>query len=332
MSETPFLSVRNLQAGFAPGWQSLLKSVSFSMERGEILGICGESGCGKSLTALSILNLLPENADCCGEILLEGEDLFRLSEKEWRAVRGKRISMIFQDAQQALNPLARVGRQVEESLIIHHPEWNAGERRQRVLEMLDRVGLPDAEKTAGAFPHELSGGMRQRVCCAIALINRPALLIADEPTTALDVAVQEKILNLLRSFRDEYGLAILFISHDLRVVSRFCDRALIYYAGEIVEEGPVKRLFTEPQHVYTRLLLQAMPAKAKKEEALVEIPGRVPSSSDIARHHAMADAPCIFSGRCPEVKEICRSCPPPLVETAPGHFALCHLLSGEDRP
>lgn len=329
MSADSFLSVRNLQAGFAPTWESLLNSLSFSMEKAEILGICGESGCGKSLTALSILNLLPENADCCGEVLLEGEDLFSLTSQEWRAVRGRRISMIFQDAQQALNPLVRVGRQVEESLIIHHPEMEREERWRRVLEMLERVGLPEPEKTAQAFPHELSGGMRQRISCAVALINRPALLIADEPTTALDVAVQERILKLLKSFRDEYGLAILFISHDLRVVSRFCDRALIYYAGEIVEEGPVEKLFTCPQHVYTQLLMQAMPAKAKEDEDLVEIPGRVPSSAEIARHHAMEKAPCIFSGRCPKVMDICRREPPPRVQRAPGHFALCHLLSEE---
>lgn len=328
MSERPFLSVKNLRAGFAPNWESLLNGLNFTMNKGEILGICGESGCGKSLTALSILNLLPENADCCGEVLLQGEDLFRLSPAGWRDVRGNRISMIFQDAQQALNPLVRVGRQVEESLIIHRPEMDAGERWKRVLEMLVRVGLPDPEKTARAYPHELSGGMRQRVCCAIALINKPALLIADEPTTALDVAVQEKILNLLTSFRDEYGLSILFISHDLRVVSRFCDRALIYYAGEIVEEGPVEELFTNPRHVYTQLLLQAMPAKAKKDTELVEIPGRVPSSADIARHHAMENAPCIFSGRCPKVMDICRETPP-RIECSPGHFALCHLLSEE---
>lgn len=322
------LDVRDLEVGFAPTYESLLHSISFSMQEGEILGICGESGCGKSLTALALMELLPDRAERSGELYLRGRALHELAERDWRGVRGKDIAMIFQDAQQALNPLIKVGRQVEETLVIHHPEMSRRERRERVLDMFERVELEHPEQVADAYPHELSGGMRQRVGCAMALINHPDLLLADEPTTALDLSVQEKILELLKRFNREEKLGILFISHDIRVVRRFCDRVLIYYAGEIVEEGPVEEVFLHPAHVYTRMLLSAMPSTADKHRALTEIPGRVPSSRDIAKHHAQAHPPCIFAGRCPKALPVCRGVEPPLIDLGGGHLARCHLAKG----
>lgn len=317
------LQVQNLQLSFDDSPGSLLHKVSFSVNRGEILGICGESGCGKTLTALSLIGLLPESAEADGQILFKGQDLLSLTENGWRSIRGREISMIFQDAQQALNPVQRIGKQVAETLRIHHPELSSRERKQKVLDMLSRVELPSAERAARSFPHELSGGMRQRVCLAIALMNHPSLLLADEPTTALDPSVREKVLALMERFRREDDLAILFISHDIRTVRRFCDRVLIYYAGEILESGPVDEVLSSPAHPYTRLLIQAMPALSPSGKKLVEIPGRVPSSAAIAAHHAEEHPPCIFYERCPwrlplcqkeEVKRHCRG----------EHAVLCH--------
>lgn len=317
------LSVNNLRVGFAPDYRSILQDIDFELDKGEILGLCGESGCGKSITALALLNLLPETATWQGQIALAGESLEGASESRWQALRGREISMIFQDAQQALNPLQRIGVQVGESLLIHHPELSARERKARVLEMLRRVQLDSAEEIARAFPHELSGGQRQRVLCAMALINHPKILVADEPTTALDLSVQEKLLDLLRSFRDQEGLSMLFISHDIRVVRKFCDRVLIYYAGTMVEEGPVEEVFGEAAHPYTRLLLQAMPSRSPKGQSLVEIKGRVPSSAVIAAHHARPNAPCIFAARCPLATEICHRGEPPREQLGERHFARC---------
>ena len=323
------LAVKNLRVGFEPDYKSLLEGVEFEIHEGEKLGICGESGCGKSLSALSLIQLLPSNAKSSGEILLDSgegaENLMSKSEPEWRKIRGKDIAMVFQNAQQALNPLQRVGKQVEECLRIHQPQMQRAERQARVLEIFKRVELENPEGVMQAFPHELSGGMRQRVLIAMSLVNHPMLLLADEPTTALDISVQERILELLERFNDEDRLAILLISHDLRIVRRFCDRALIYYAGEIVEEGPVEEVFGNPGHVYTKLLLEAMPEKANPMEELTEIPGRVPSSQEIQKHHEAQNPPCIFADRCPHRKPECLEGSPERVEISPGHFARCVL-------
>jgi peptide/nickel transport system ATP-binding protein len=251
------LDVRDL--GVAFGAHAAVRGISFVIQPGETLGLVGESGSGKSATSLAILGLLGEGAKVSGSIAFDGEEMLRLPEGEMRRRRGREIAMIFQEPMTALNPVMRVGEQIAEAVEAHHPELSRGAVKARVVAAMQEVGLPEPERRMRDYPHQFSGGQRQRILIAMAIVNRPRLLIADEPTTALDVTVQAQILTLLKGLQREHGLAMLFISHDLAVVSQVADRVAVMRRGEIVEEAEVGRLFAAPQHAYTRSLLASVP-------------------------------------------------------------------------
>ncbi|MEO8736191.1 MAG: ABC transporter ATP-binding protein [Edaphobacter sp.] len=257
MNSAPLLDIRDLTISF--GLSPAVKGISFHINAGETLGLVGESGSGKSITSLAILRLLPPNAQITGNIAFAGEDLLSLPEASMRRHRGRNISMIFQEPMTALNPSMPIGTQIAEALQAHHPEISRSSIKQKVLDSMNEVGLPDPERRIGDYPHQFSGGQRQRILIAMALINRPRLLIADEPTTALDVTIQAQILTLLNSLRLNHNLSMLFISHDLAVVSQIADRVAVMQHGEIVEQALTETLFRHPQHPYTRSLLTAAP-------------------------------------------------------------------------
>jgi oligopeptide/dipeptide ABC transporter ATP-binding protein len=295
--------------------------VSFDLRRGEALGLVGESGSGKSVTALSILRLPPPPFAriVSGEVRFKGVDLLALPEREVRAYRGRHISMVLQDPMAALNPVLTVGDQIEEAIRIHL-DLPRSERRRRAAALLTLLRVPDAAARLGSYPHELSGGMRQRVAGAIALASEPELLIADEPTTALDVTVQDQYLRLLKRIQREQDLAILFITHDLSVVARMCDRVAVMYAGRIVETAPTAELFARPRHPYTQALLRAVPP-------LDLDPGRRLDVIEGAPPSMFALGPgCPFAPRCPEAGRECREAFPPESRPAPGHAASCWRL------
>jgi peptide/nickel transport system ATP-binding protein/oligopeptide transport system ATP-binding protein len=313
------LSVEGLMMAFpsdGSGPARAIDGVSFRIDRGEVLGLVGESGCGKSMTALCIMRLVPSPGRItAGRIVFDGADLLTLPEPAMRAVRGARIGMIFQEPMTALNPVLTAGYQIAEALLIHR----AISRRQawqRAVELLGEVGIPDAASRARDYPHQLSGGMRQRVMIAMAIACEPDLLIADEPTTALDVTIQAEILDLLRELRARRGMGLLLITHDLGVVAEQADRVAIMYAGRIVEEAPTPELFANPLHPYTRALLRSMPTLGAHRERLETIPGNVP---DITRR----PSGCSFRDRCPLVIPDCAVAPPPLESKRPGHTAAC---------
>jgi peptide/nickel transport system ATP-binding protein len=292
-TDPPLLEVRGLRTSFATraGVVRAVTGVDFSVARNEVLGLVGESGCGKSVTSLSILGLIGEPGRVeGGQVLLEGVDLLRLPRDQMRRIRGDRIAMIFQQPQSSLNPVMRVGRQISEALEIHRG-LRGRSARSRSVELMAMVGIPDARRRADAYPHELSGGMAQRVMIAIALACEPELLIADEPTTALDVTIQAQILDLMRKLKEETGTAIILITHDLGVVAEMCDRVAVMYAGEIVEQSSVRTLFTDPRHPYTRGLIGAVPVPGVIRDELATIPGNVPNLIDLP-------AGCRFAPRC----------------------------------
>ena len=316
------LKVEGLKTSFmtSSGEVQAVRGVSFAVHKGEILGIVGESGSGKSVTSMTILRLLADTARIkAGAIDFEGKDLTKVSEKEMRAIRGQKIAMIFQDPMSSLNPLVPVGKQVAEIMRVHHPEMKPDQLKQRVLELFEQVRIPEAEKRLKAYPHQFSGGMRQRVMIAMALANRPDLLIADEPTTALDVTIQDQILKQLRSLQQEYGTSIIFITHDLGVVAELCDRVVVMYGGLIMEEAPIEQLFETPLHPYTMGLLASIPGIHKdKGERLQSIAGSPPDMTN-------PPAGCPFAPRCPYARNICAAECPPYVQ-AGGHRAMCWLL------
>lgn len=301
------------------GQQELaLSRVSLSINRGEIVGIVGESGCGKTMMALSIMGLLGENSKIVrGSIRLEGEEISSLAPRGLRRYRGRRMSMIFQEPMVALNPLMRVGRQVKEVLTIHRI-GSRSDRRRRVAELFNQVGLSGSVIRARQYPHELSGGMRQRVMIAMALAAEPALLIADEPTTALDATVQAQILDLLLEIRDRLGTSVLFVTHDMGVIAEVADRVVVMYAGQVVEVAPVNALFARPMHPYTGGLLQSItgPLSVAKGQDLPTIPGRVPSLGDIP-------SGCPFAPRCLAAQDRCIEERPELGEVEPEHTVAC---------
>ncbi|MGI4757957.1 MAG: ABC transporter ATP-binding protein [Janthinobacterium lividum] len=255
----PLLEVSDLTIRFPGADRPAVDSISFHIDQGEVLGLVGESGSGKSITSLAILRLLAPGASVSGNIRLDGHELLKLSERDMRARRGQAISMIFQEPMTALNPSMAIGEQIAETVRVHHPELSRGDVRERVLEALQQVALPDPMRRMVDYPHQFSGGQRQRIMIAMAVVNKPGLLIADEPTTALDVTVQAQILRLLRDLREQRGLSMLFISHDLAVTSQTADRVAVMQRGRIVETGTSADLFRHPQHSYTRALLAAVP-------------------------------------------------------------------------
>jgi peptide/nickel transport system ATP-binding protein len=322
-SSAPLLELSDLKTHFftRDGIARAVDGVSFTVESGETLGIVGESGCGKSVTALSILRLIPDPPGRIvgGSVRFAGRDLLRLAESEMRDIRGNEISMVFQEPMTSLNPVLTIGRQISETLM-RHQDLDARAAATRAVEMLHLVQIPEAERRARQYPHELSGGMRQRVMIAIALACNPKLLIADEPTTALDVTIQAQILDLMRALKARIDAAIILITHDLGVVAEMADRVVVMYAGRKVEEAPVRALFRRPRHPYTLGLLASVPrlgATLGREAApLAEIPGVVPS----LREPIIG---CAFAPRCVYASARCRREQPPLEAKAPAHLAAC---------
>ena len=314
------LEVRGLSIDFhTPGGRvHALRNVDLTVPRGEIVGLVGESGCGKTTLISAVIRLLAGNAEIrAGEITFDGRDLLQLDEGELRRLRGERIAMVFQDPMSALNPVLPIATQAID--IQYRTGLGKAEKRRRAINMLRRVGIPDPERRIDRYPHEFSGGMRQRICIALALIAGPDLLIADEPTTALDVTLEAQIIALLRELKDEVRGSMLFVSHHLGLVAELCDRVSVMYAGEVVESGTVRDIFHRPQHPYTQALLLCDPARI--EDATRELPtieGEVPSLIDLPRG-------CVFRPRCPKAFARC-TLPPPLYPAAPGHHARCHLL------
>ena len=312
------LDVRDLSVRFDTDEGSVhaVDRMSLTLEPREVLGIVGESGCGKSVTALSILGLLPKTASVSGSVLLEGNELLGAAGSRLRKVRGRQISFVFQEPMTSLNPVFRIGRQIEE-VVKEHMNVSKREARARVVELLDLVHIPDPSRRVEEYPHQLSGGMRQRVMIAIALACDPKILIADEPTTALDVTIQAGILDLLREVRERLGTAIILITHNLGVVADLADRVVVMYAGRKAEEAPVQDLFAHPQHPYTIGLLGAVPrARAARNGRLQEIPGRVPSLAELPAH-------CAFADRCSRADEQSWSAVPELREVRRDHAVAC---------
>ncbi len=328
------LEVKNLETSFYTqvGEVQAVRGVSFTLNEGDALGIVGESGSGKSVTNMSILRLNASNAKTkSGEIVFEEQDLLSLSSKELRQIRGKDIAMIFQDPMSSLNPLISIGKQVGEVIRTHEKNVNSADLKKRVIELLDLVRIPEAGKRYNAYPHEFSGGMRQRVMIAMALAMNPKILIADEPTTALDVTVQDQILRLLVKLQKEKNMSIIFITHDLAVVAQLCNRVLVMYGGMVMEEASIEDLFNHTAHPYTLGLFQSMPAAGQnKAERLEPIDGSPPD---------MLKPPkgCPFAPRCKYVRQICLDELPPMTEITSGHRSLCWLqteegLEQEDNP
>jgi oligopeptide/dipeptide ABC transporter ATP-binding protein len=309
----PVLAIEGLR--LTAGRLNLTEDVSLTIQPGEMVGLVGESGCGKSVTALSILRLLPDPPIriAAGRILLAGQDLARMTPAAMTRIRGREIGMIFQEPMTSLNPVLTIGAHVAEPLMLH-----LGLRRRpaldRAAELLDRVGIPEPRQALDRYPHQISGGQRQRVMIAAAIACEPKLLVADEPTTALDVTVQAQVLALINGLRRDMGLACLLITHDLGVVSEYCDRALIMYAGRIVEEGPVERLFAQPRHRYTRALIETIPAANPPGMRLPAIPGQVPPPGE-------RGAGCAFASRCGAALPDCARSPPPRKAEAESAFS-----------
>ena len=316
----PVIDVRDLQTYLFTrrGVVKAVDGISFTIGQGEIVGLVGESGSGKTMTSLSLLRLVPQPAGKIvgGHVLFEGEDLLSLSDERMRAIRGKKIAMILQDPLTALNPVYNIGNQVGEPFVFHPTEDNHLSIQEKVVNVLRRVGIPAAESRTRDFPHQFSGGMRQRVCAAIGIASRPRLLIADEPTTALDVTIQAQFLRLLRQLQEEFDLSIFYITHDLGVVARLCTRVIVMYAGKIVETGEVKRLYKRPAHPYTQGLMNSVPRLGVKRDRLFQIPGQPPNFLDLP-------SGCPFWPRCPKAQDVCRVEEPPFITDSPGEAARC---------
>lgn len=302
------------------GYLSAVKNVSFSIDKGEIFAIVGESGCGKSTIAHSILRLLPQHNEVIkGNMFFNGEDLNKYTDRQLEGIRGKEIGMIFQNPLDSLNPVYTTGFQVAEGIMLDHVSkteaWN------RVIDLYNDVKMPDAENRALSFPHELSGGMRQRVMIAMMLARTPQLLIADEPTTALDVTIEAQILNIIKALRDEFNTAVMLITHNFGLVAEVADRVAVMYAGQVVEQGTVFDIFDNPKHPYTKLLMKALPRKSKLEGHLETIDGSVPRLTD-------DNSGCRFENRCPYAMDICKTKDPEIKIVTKSHSFNCHLEKG----
>ncbi|MGK9171051.1 ABC transporter ATP-binding protein [Inquilinus limosus] len=317
----PLLEIRDLSLDFGSprGRVHALRNIGLCVHPGRIVGMVGESGSGKSTLAYAVMGLLPGNAEVVGgSVMFEGRDLLRLKPDEMRRLRGSRVSMIFQDPMTALNPVRSIGSQM---IDVQHREGSPrAVKRERAAEMLRKVGIPDPESRLRAYPHEFSGGMRQRICIAMALLVRPALLLADEPTTALDATLEVQIVRLLKSLQRDVGCSILFVSHHLGTVAELCDEVAVMYAGEVVEYGTVREIFRDPAHPYTRALLRCDPGRIReKTRRLPTIPGEVPGLLAVPRG-------CVFRDRCPDAFAACHDARPAPLARGATHTARCHLL------
>ena len=323
MNDDVLLDLRNLQTYFftSDGLAKAVDGVSYQLHRGETLGVVGESGCGKSVSALSVLRLVPDPPGRIvgGEIMFEGTNLLKLSRAEMRRIRGNEIAMIFQEPMTSLNPVFTIGNQISEAIILHQG-LSKRAALAKSIDMLKKVGIPSPERRVHEYPHQLSGGMRQRAMIAMALSCNPKLLIADEPTTALDVTIQAQILDLMFSLKEEIGMAIMLITHNLGVVAETARRVVVMYSGKVVEEGPVLEIFKQPQHPYTQGLLRSLPRleekAAGKKVRLQEIVGIVPSPYNLP-------SGCKFHPRCPKAQAICRETEPSLEQLPGRHFSAC---------
>jgi peptide/nickel transport system ATP-binding protein len=318
VSAAPTLVVEGLKTHFftKSGVIKSVDDVSFEVRPGEVLGLVGESGSGKTVTGFSLLGLVdPPGRIVAGSIRFKGTDLAKLPERELRKLRGSRLAMIFQDPMMTLNPVLRIDTQMIEALKAHHPGMGSDEARRRSVEALAQVGIASAEERLSAYPHQFSGGMRQRVAIAIALLNKPDLLIADEPTTALDVTIQGQILFEVQKLCRETGTALIWITHDLSVIAGLADRVCVMYAGRIVEEGPVDAVLDAPLHPYTRGLIESVPSRNRRGAPLAQIPGMTPSPLSLPQG-------CAFRTRCPRADAVCAQ-PPALAELLPGRGARC---------
>lgn len=317
------LDVENLRVTFrtADGDVNAVNGVSFAVQPKETLAIVGESGSGKSQTAFAAMGLLAKNGNATGRVAFEGTDLLTLSDRQLNKIRAEQIAMIFQDPMTSLNPYVRISEQMAEVLMLHQG-MSKSDAMGECIRMLDAVKIPDARNRIRSFPHEFSGGMRQRIMIAMSLLCRPRLLIADEPTTALDVTVQAQIMQLLGEIRDEFGTAIILITHDLGVVAGFCDRTLVMYGGQIMEDGPTEALFANPSHPYTHGLLKAVPRLDRADDALATIAGEPPDMSRLPQG-------CPFTPRCAKVQNVCPSLRPELLSFADHRRRACHVPAEE---
>ena len=322
------LEIRNLRSSFftRKGEAPAVNDVTIQVPRGKIIGIVGESGCGKSMTAKSVMGLLKyPGRVVSGEILLEGRNIAGMKERELRKICGDEISMIFQEPMTSLNPVVKVGKQVSEALLLHHKELSRAQAKEQSIEMFRKVGINEPEKRYECYPHELSGGLRQRVMIAMAMVCRPKLLIADEPTTALDVTIEAQILQLMKQLRDEIGMSIIIITHNLGVVAELCDYVYVMYAGKIMEQAETFELFDHTAHPYTKGLMASIPRIGSHVEHLHTIPGVVPNLLHLPKG-------CLFSNRCPYADDRCREERPEMYTVSEGHCARCFMLeqAGEE--
>ncbi len=322
MSTDVILEVKNLVPAFATeaGRVGDVEDVRFSVAPGRTLGIVGESGCGKSVTALSIMRLLPKPSGIIerGQVVFRGTDILRLPADELHGIRGNRISMIFQEPMTALNPVQKIGKQLREVFWLHYPDLSEQTIREKSIKMLKKVGIPEPEARLNEYMHQISGGMRQRIMIAMALLCKPDILIADEPTTALDVTIQAQILDLIKKMQQDMGMSVIFITHDLGVIAEVCDAVLVMYAGRVAEQALVGELFKNPLHPYTRGLLSSIPKLESPRKSLLKtIPGMVPSLLDLPKG-------CRFRNRCNHAMEKCKTVPP-LTEFSHNHLVACHL-------
>lgn len=319
---TPLLSIKNLKTYFVHDDVEVhaVDGIDLDVYPGQIVCVVGESGCGKSMTSLSIMGLVPKPRGRIvnGEVLLEGRDLVKLTDKQMADVRGNDISMIFQEPMTSLNPVLTIGDQITE-VLKRHRKISSREAMEIAVATLTFVGVPRAREIVGEYPHQLSGGMRQRVMIAIAMVNRPKLLIADEPTTALDVTIQAQVLELMKRMRDEFNTSIIMITHDLGVVAEIADHVVVMYAGQIVENASADAVFNDPVHPYTRALLASIPSLDENKDLLYSIPGTVPDAAQYPKG-------CRFAGRCEKAQPSCSERMPELREMKPGHYVRCDLV------
>lgn len=320
------LEVKDLKIQFKRGKDTVqpIRGVNFSLRKGETLGVVGESGSGKSVTSLAVMGLLPEKTSeiVSGAILFEGTDLTKLKDKQYRKLRGNEMTMIFQEPMTSLNPVFTIGEQLSEPLKQHRNMSNK-EMKEAIIEVLNQVGIPRVEQIINEYPHQLSGGMRQRVMISLALLGQPKLMIADEPTTALDVTIQAQILQLMKDIKKQNDMSLLLITHDLGVVAEMCDRVVVMYAGEIVEIAEINELFHNPLHPYTKGLIQSLPSNNTRKDRLYSIKGQVPKPNEIADG-------CIFANRCPFALSKCFEEAPPIIQSG-NHMSKCWLQdSGKD--